>query len=296
MIARAPAKRSKEVLLARMNPGLFAVNFNKKPFLIEHALTDHDAFGMEALVELSRQLPADSVVHKSGEVYSHCSSGTSLNSMSVAEATQRIQQDKSWLVLKNIEQNPVYKQLLDECLDQIEQITCKISPGMRRREGFIVMTSPKSVSPYRIAPEQNFLLQVRGQQQVHMYNPMDREVLKEEAIEEFVAGARNDLEFDCSIHGRGHWFNLEPGQGLHFPVVAPHWVENGDEISVSFGMTFQNDESMRRQALHRFNRRLRKFGMTPSPVGVNAGRDATKYFFLNGLRKMQPWKTASQEI
>lgn len=291
MIARAPQHvdttppKKHNPLLGRLNPGAFAVNFNRKPFVIDHQLTDHSLFDLDALVELSRQLPKSSVEYNSGNLpVSQDPDATPMNGLSPEETIRRIQECKSWLVLKNVEQNPAYRALLDGCLDEIESVSEKIAPGMTRREGFIFISSPGSVTPYHIDPENNFLLQIRGNKQVHMYDPMDREVLSEEAIENFFSGAHRNLEFDDSIHGRGFWFNLKPGQGLHFPVVAPHWVENGSEVSVSFSITFQTDDSMRRQTLHRFNRRIRKLGLTPRPVGVDPKRDATKYFFLNTLR------------
>lgn len=294
MIVRAPSTQKNDSLLSGMSAGRFAVNFNQKPFVIGHHLTNHSAFDLDALVELSRQLPAESVEYNSGDLpVSQDPTETPMNGLSPEETIRRIRECRSWLVLKNVEQSSVYKALLDECLDEIESVTARIAPGMTRREGFIFVSSPGSVTPYHIDPENNFLLQIRGQKQVHMYNPMDRQVLSEETIEEFFAGPHRNLEFNESNHGRGHWFNLKPGQGLHFPVVAPHWVENGSEVSVSFSITFQTDDSLRRQTLHRFNRRLRKVGITPSPVGFRPTRDATKYFFLDLIRKVRPGRRQS---
>ncbi len=284
MIAKANSDQNQ--LMGRLHAGNFAVNFNKKPFVVNHNLTEHPLFDLQCLIELSKALPKSSVEYNSGDLaVSQDPSKTPMNGLSPEETIARIQECKSWLVLKNVEQHPMYKELLDGCLDEIQQVTERVSPGMIRREGHIFVSSPGSVTPYHIDSESNFLLQIRGQKQVHMYDPMDREVIKEEDIENFFAGAHRNLTFNDSIHGRGYWFNLKPGQTLHFPVVAPHWVENGSEVSVSFSITFQTDKSMDRQTLHRFNRRLRKAGITPSPVGLNPRSDARKSLFLNTIRK-----------
>ena len=285
MIVRAPGTDRKN-LLGRLNPGCFAVNFNRKPFVIPHHLTDHPLFDLTSLIDLSRKLPAPSVEYNSGDLpVCQDPNLTPMNGLSPDETIQRIQDCKSWLVLKNVEQIPQYRQLLDRCLDEIQSVSERVAPGMSRREGFIFVSSPGSVTPYHIDPENNFLLQIRGQKQVHIYDPMDREVVSEQEIEDFFSGGHRNLQFSDAIHGRGYWFNLKPGQGLHFPVVAPHWVENGQEVSISFSITFQTDDSLRRQTLHRFNRKLRRAGFNPTPVGFNPGRDATKFFFLNSLRK-----------
>ncbi len=279
-------------LLGPLSTGSFAVNFNRKPFLIDHQLVDHELFDLPSLVELSRQLPPESVEYNSGNLpVSQDPSRTPMNGLSPDETIRRIEECRSWLVLKNVEQHPAWRALLNGCLDEIQSVTERLAPGMARREGFIFVSSPGSVTPYHIDPENNFLLQIRGDKQVHMFDPMDREVLSEEAIENFFAGAHRNMEFRESQEGRGYWFNLTPGQGLHFPVVAPHWVQNGAAVSISFSITFQTDESLRRQTLHRFNRRLRQVGLTPSPVGIRPRRDAGKYAVLNALRQTATfWK------
>ena len=69
---------------------------------------------------------------------------------------------------------------------------------------------------------------------------------------------------------------LPEGEGLHFPVVARHFVENAPEVSVSFSITFQAKDSADRQTLHRLNKKLRRVGLTPSNVGRSAWRDNSK--------------------
>ncbi len=286
MIAKAPQPADRRTLMGRLSPGAFAVNFNRKPFVIQHQLADHNLFDLRALVELSRQLPADSVEYNSGDLpVTQDPDSTPMNGLSPEETIRRIQDCRSWLVLKNVEQHPAYRHLLDQCLDEIQSVTEKIAPGMTQREGFIFVSSPGSVTPYHIDPENNFLLQIRGQKQVHLYDPLDREVISEKAIEDFFAGGHRNLSFHDGLHGRGYWFNLKPGQALHFPVVAPHWVQNGDEVSVSFSITFQTQDSLRRQTLHRFNRRLRRWGLKPSPVGFSDSRDTAKFHFVNAIRQ-----------
>ena len=77
---------------------------------------------------------------------------------------------------------------------------------------------------------------------------------------------------------------MNPGDGLHFPVAAPHWVQNGPEVSISFSITFQTKDSADRKSLHRLNKQLRKFGLRPSNVGASPWRDRAKLAVVNGIR------------
>jgi hypothetical protein len=63
---------------------------------------------------------------------------------------------------------------------------------------------------------------------------------------------------------------------LHVPFAAPHWVQNGPEVSISFSITFNTRASTRTLHAHRMNARLRRWGVVPAPVGRSALRDGVK--------------------
>jgi hypothetical protein len=54
-------------------------------------------------------------------------------------------------------------------------------------------------------------------------------------------------------------------------------VENGDEVSISFSITFRTPDLEKTSAVHRVNGLLRKRGLRPRPVGQAAWRDSVKY-------------------
>ena len=55
---------------------------------------------------------------------------------------------------------------------------------------------------------------------------------------------------------------------MHVPVIAPHYVQNGPAVSISFSVTFRTHDSDARAALYRMNRNLRKIGEARVAVGV----------------------------
>ncbi len=275
-------------LLTGMDLETFASEFNRRPFMIGHRLSDHPQLQLESLVELCQRLPLESVEYNAGNLpVTQDPTRTPRNGLSPAETIQRISENKSWLVLKNVEQDPQFGRLLDACLDEMQLYTDPVAPGMRLRQGFIFISSPGSVTPYHIDPENNFLLQIRGSKRVHMFDPYDRAVLPEATIEAFFRGAHRNLKMDEALMDRGQWFDLLPGCGLHFPVVAPHWVQNGPEVSISFSITFQTDDSARRQSLHRMNSWLRQRGLTPTDVGTSRFVDASKYALVRACRAIK---------
>lgn len=257
--------------LRELQPGRFETDFNRRPFQIKHDLVDHPAFTLERLVELARKLPADGVEYNAGDLpITQDPTKTPRTGLSVEETIQRINECKSWMVLKRVEADPTYKRVLDDCLDQIEPL----APGMRTRRAFIFISSPGSVTPYHIDHEYNFLLQIRGTKQMTIFDPS---VLPEEALERFYRGEHRNLVFDQTLVDKAQTFQLTPGDGVHVPVNAPHYVLNGPQASVSFSITFRTPEGDRRSAIYEVNDRLRRFGIKPRPVGKQPLVDRAKY-------------------
>ncbi|MBX9653315.1 transcription factor [bacterium] len=262
----------------------FKREFNHAPFIVKHHLSDHPLFELPRLIELSKSLPADRVEYNAGNVpITLDPTNTPRTGLSVEETIRRIEECRSWMVLKNVEQDPDYHRLLGECLDPM----LSLIPDMRGREAFVFISSPGAVTPFHIDPECNFLLQIRGLKRVRMFPMNDPELLTEEELELFYAGGTRNLPCRDEEGKKARIFELNPGDGLHFPVTMPHWVENGPNVSISFSVTFRTHESDRREILYRVNHRLRKAGLKPTPVGQSSFKDGVKYFVFDAARKLK---------
>jgi hypothetical protein len=68
--------------------------------------------------------------------------------------------------------------------------------------------------------------------------------------------------------------------GGYMPSTSPHWVKNGDGVSITISCTYYTRAIRRRKLLHRGNFKLREMGLNPSPVGKNALRDGMKEAFF----------------
>jgi hypothetical protein len=267
---------------------MFRDALNRHAFLVGHTLGDHPLFALARLIDLSRRLPPQCVVYNAGDV----SVADGLykgprNGLPVEETIQRIEECRSWMVLKSVETDVEYRALLDACLDQVHRLAGQIVPTMRKRGGFIFISSPRSITPFHMDPEYNFLLQIRGTKTIQVFEPDDRTVISEEDLERFYAanGDNANIRFKDAYRRRAKAFELSPGVGLHIPVTAPHWVENGDAVSISFSITFETSASERRSLVYAANARLRRMGVHPAPFGRSALTDAAKFYGVRALRR-----------
>lgn len=264
---------------------LFAATFPAKPFVVKHSLAGHPLFELDRLVQLSRQLPPADVESNAGSVgVNQDPAATPATGLTIDETILRIRECGAWLVLKLVEQDPEYRELLDRCLDEIARYS-PLSTTMKR-EAFIFVSSPKSVTPYHIDPEHNFLLQIHGRKTVNIFDAADPELISEQQKEGLFCGAHRNIEYRPSMQERAWTCTMEPGDATHFPVVAPHWIQNEDDVSVSFSITFRSPISERMSRLHQLNARLRKLGLSPTRVGAHPAIDSVKDVAYRALRKV----------
>ncbi|HKE58453.1 MAG TPA: hypothetical protein VKB46_17195 [Pyrinomonadaceae bacterium] len=273
--------------LLAIDQEIFRGGFNRHPFTIQHRLADHPLFTLEQLVGLAKRLPAQNVKYQAADLpVNHGLYDGPQTGLSTEETIRQIEECKSWMVIKQVENDPLYRELLDHCLDEIQDLSEPLEPGMCKREGFIFVSSPSAVTPYHMDPEYNFLLQVKGRKTVHMFDGTDPSIVSPKEREEFMASDGNyKLTFKDEYETKAQVFDLTPGVGLHFPVMTPHWVQNGDQVSISFSITFRTPTSERWSMVNDVNVRLRRFGLEPTPFGRSRLRDSAKYQAYRVLRR-----------
>jgi len=258
-------------------------NFNRHPFVIKHTLVGHPLFSLPRLVELSRVLPPENVIYHSGEIPPATTlyTGAPRNGLSSEQTIREIEECDSWMVLRYVEKDPEYRELINDCLSEIAQYTEPLYPGMIQRQGFIFITSPLAVTPWHTDPEFSFLFQIRGSKRLKIVSPSP---LSERELEEYFADLRNPT-FKDEYCESASTFDLNEGEALHFPLTVPHWVHNGNAVSISISITFQTYASDRRTLIYKTNNYLRKKGLNPRPYGESYLRDSAKFLAFRATRR-----------
>ncbi len=261
----------------------FRAKFDRQPFLIRHHLCDHPLFELPRILDLAKRLPAENIEYNAGDMPMSVDPAlTPRTGLSIEETLRRIEECKSWMVLKYVETDPAYRELLNQCLAEVRPHSEPLFPGMSLPQSFIFITSPNSVTPYHMDPEHNFLLQIRGSKTVRQF---DRSVVTEEEYEKFYDGGHRNLIFKDEYLAKSWEFDLQSGFGLHFPVTFPHWVKNGPSVSISFSITFRTPDLDRRVLVYNVNSFLRRRGISPTPRGQSPWRDTLKYQAARMLRR-----------
>jgi hypothetical protein len=282
--------------LLQLDRAVFQSRFDRRPFTIKHNLLNHPLLSLPSLIELSRRLPETNIRYNRGDIPASQQIYTAPKTdLTIEETIRQIEHCRSWMVIRFVEQDPTYRGLLDQCLDEIQPLTESITPGMFKREGFIFITSPGSITPFHADPEHNFLLQVRGQKTASLFDVSDRTIVSEETLESYSTGKPFKGEFKVENQQKAFVFDLNPGDGLHFPQNWPHWIKNGDEVSISFSITFRSTKSERTSIIYNVNHSLRQHGFNPTPQGKSAFIDTAKFHAFRATRRAKKLLKLSEE-
>ena len=262
----------------------FAEHFNRRPFMLDHSLSGHPAFTMDRLHGLlERSLPIPNKVYWNAgkKRIDQRWDDRPGRDFSIDEAFRRIRETDAWIIIFGADRDPEIHELLEKGLAEVQEMTgIPLNKEAKSRQSIIFITSPHRVTEYHIDRECSLLLQVYGKKTIHVFDQTDREVLSEEELERFWTADTNAATYKPHLQNRANSFLLEPGKAVHIPINAPHWLENGDDISVSVNQNFEFlDQKLGN--VYRANYYARKMGFHPLPPGQSHTRDMIK---AHGMR------------
>ena len=89
--------------LLDLDDGAFQESFCRRAFRVRHRLTGHPLFELPRLVKLATALPPASVEYNAGDIPMALDPRqTPHTGLSVEETVRRIEECRSWMVLKNV--------------------------------------------------------------------------------------------------------------------------------------------------------------------------------------------------
>lgn len=266
----------------------FARAYPRQCCKLAHDLGREPLLSLDALAGLAAALPADSVEYNPGALpIGIAPEDVPASALGVVETIRNIRESGSWVVLKRIEQVDAYAALLERVLDELRDVVSPRTGEMMQREGFIFVSSPGAITPFHFDPEHNILLQLSGTKTMTVFPAEDEAISPAQVHEAFHLGEHHrNLAWQESFAGRGAPTPLAPGEAIHVPVKAPHWVQVGpNEPSISLSITWRSEWSYAEADARAFNRAMRKLGLKPR---------SPRPFPSRNLAKALAWRAMSR--
>lgn len=252
---------------------------HRKSFRVTHGLAGHPLFSVGALVDVAKEaakrpndLYADAGDVKVTDKWGHIP----MPDRPVEEVIERIEKAGAWIIMKHVEVDPAYAAVLNEFADFVRELS---APDQRHLlnnpEMLVLITSPKRMTSFHFDAEVNFLVQIQGTKEVWVCDPNDRSIVTDEEIERYYSGHQNAGTYKPGVENKATRYELHPGEAVHIPTHGAHWVQNGDNISVSLSLNFELPPSMYRN-VSIANYGLRRLGLRPRPPGSSVMGDRLK--------------------
>jgi hypothetical protein len=258
----------------------FSRCYERYSFRFFHGLVRHPLFQLPSLLELARRQGdrPGFAFWSAGTVNVHDSWYTGYATRpSLLETIKNVSKNDSLTVLKHVELDTVFGPVMNDLLLHMVQLS---GPLMRADvvigRATILIASPRRITTYHIDSDTNFLFQIVGDKTISVFDRADRTLVTHRELENYYAGDVSGAIFKSARQNDATVYDLRAGTGIHIPSGAPHWAQNGKDVSVALSLNFDLRSVLRSGRIYKLNNKLRRFGIEPTPPGVSAWRDEAK--------------------
>jgi hypothetical protein len=206
----------------------------------------------------------------------------------VSEIFKRLGEQRTWVGINNIHKNAEYNAFLHEILAPYRQLLEEEQGKILDIRSHLFLSTPPSTTPFHFDKQNNIFLQLQGEKQMVLWDPYDKDVVSDRALEEYItANSRDRIKsaYCDELAAKGETFSLVGGEGVYIPSTAPHMVYTGksevsNELSISLAVTFYTQLTRYRARILQCNSMLRKLKISSVSPGMPPYRGNSVKAFL----------------
>ena len=227
-----------------------------KPIRIAHNLHKSPLFSMDTLARLIERYPREhyNLVQTGARESRRVWREGDIGNLSGKQVIDAIAAGTLWLNLRNVtDVDHSYRGVVTKLF---EEVAARV-PGfeMPDHKAGILISSPKAQVYYHSDLPGQGLIQLVGRKRVFVY-PSTPPFVTPECLEDIALfGVEVDMPYAEWYDDHATVYDLEPGQMLHWPLNAPHRVENLDTLNISMTISY-TDEQIRRLQMVNFTNGL----------------------------------------
>jgi hypothetical protein len=253
---------------------------SRRPTRFRHGLVGNPLLTLDAIADLSGELPPASVSAEVGEkpLAAGDAAGVAVTVDDVAAQIRDIAVNSSWFTLLHIQQVDRYRRLVDDIVDGLAATSGLPPESLRRRMGFLFASSPQAVTAAHFDIEHSFCMQLEGNRLLGFGRFAD-EAERDAHVRSYWRGDFGRFDTLPEVTAE---YEIGPGDGCYIPPYTPHWITNYDKTSLSMTVTFFNDDNEHESLVQAFNTKVQRLGIDPPPYGRSPARDRAKIAFMKG--------------
>jgi hypothetical protein len=236
-----------------------------EPVRLKHRLHADPLFSLEGLAELIDRYPREhySLMQVGAPGERRTWREGEIGKVPGDRVIESIAQGRMWLNLRRVGD-------VDRRFGQLrEQLFAEIAERVPGFKAFsctmgILISSPKAEVYYHMDLPGQSLWQIRGKKRIFIY-PAKPPFRRDEDLEHIALyQVEVDIPYEPSYDQHARVFEIEGGEMLHWPLNAPHRVENLDCLNISMTTEYYTEPIRRSNMINFANGILRtKLGITP---------------------------------
>jgi hypothetical protein len=262
-------------------------SWGQKPLRIAHALHRSPLFSDAALAELIGRYPKGSyaLVNTGGKNERQLWREGEIGNVPGDKVIEAIGSGRMWLNLRHVSDiDPAFKALLGQMMGELKQNVPGFDPTWASMG--ILISSPGARVYYHADMPGQALAQIRGSKRVYVY-PATKPFLTPEGLENIACnGLEIDMHYEQAFDQQATVFDAQPGEMFHWPLNAPHRVDNHDSLNVSTTIEYLTPEIRRHQIVTAANGFMRQqLGWTPRSTSTAGAAYWSKALLQAGVRR-----------
>lgn len=235
--------------------------FGERPLRFRHRAHETGLFSDERLAQLIERSPRESYyvnTMRKGATDRSARREGEIRGLAGADVLKAVRDGHIWILLLYPDQiDPEYGALLETIYGEITGHV----PGLdvQKKKISILVSSPDIPVFYHCDLAGQTLWQVRGRKTVYVY-PNKPPFLQQPNLERIVLNEAHEisLPYDSAWDAEAEVFTIDPGDMLHWPLNAPHRIQNASCLNVSFTTEHVTSAVRRNYAVHFGNGILRR--------------------------------------
>ena len=261
--------------------------WSSRPCVLGHHLHEQPLFSLDGLAALIDAYPKEhySLIHMGAQGGRRFWREGELGDITGGQVIDAIAGGRMWLNLRRVMHvDPRYKAVL-------EGIFAELGENLPRLDAFdpsigILISSPNAQVYYHADLPGQALWQIHGRKRLYVY-PAKPPFLAPEQLEDIALyGIEVDMAYEPAFDEGAFVHELVPGEMAHWPLNAPHRIENLDCLNVSMTMEYWTEEIRRRHMLNVANGILRRhLRLAPRSRAISGPAFLAKTVLQAGARR-----------
>lgn len=256
---------------------------------LSHSLSRHRLFTMEGIAALIDSYPRDEyeLVQPGAQGGRRAWDTGDLGGLNGAQVVEAIAAGRLWLSLRRLHRvRPDYRAIVERAFGEL---SARTGLDLFNPTIGLLISSPGAQVYYHADLPGQMLFQLHGRKRVYIY-PNRPPFIRPEHLEDIAAnGIEEDVPYDPAYDAEAQIFDIGPGEMLHWPLNAPHRVENLGVLNVSMTAEYWTGDIERRHRVNLANGLMRhRFGLKPKSRALSGPPYWLKAAFQAGMRRT-PW-------